>query len=625
MNMSRLIKIGANALVVAIGLEVVGAALVAAAPPPPPVTAPVTSPASELTAEDVNAWLDGLVPAALNSAEVPGAVVAVVKDGQVVTTRGYGYADVESRTPVTGDTLFQMASVSKIPTTIAALQLVEQGKLDLDADISTYVDVPIERKFDDPITLRNLLTHTAGFEERVGEQWTYGQNVKVDLEQDVTTDPPTQVYQPGTVPAYSNYGLILVGYIVQKVSGLPFGQYVADSVFTPAGMDSSTYNQPLPEDLADRMATGYVTTGEPGRGFWTGAGPAGALSSSGNDMAAFMNAQLGGTLLSPAMEDLAWNRGLESPFGGNAMGLGYFLGQRHGHETVWHAGDWEYFHSYMELYPVDNIGVFVAVNGEGVDAKGGAIRSTLLQGFADRYLNAPEAPTFSDPAAVERAKEVAGRYGSSQAVSSNWASLLFAIMPFMGSPITATEDGGLIAQGSTYMKQVSPWVWQDPTNSMTLSADPTRNSDHLLVGGAMTYLPASGSQTFTFVGLVTALVSMLLVLLAWPLGALRRYGRLTWTERFARLGMIAWPLAIFYLASALGDFYAISTTSIRVAQGLAVMGALAITPAAWSLVRAVRGRVGWARYATNSLVLLELIFMMVIFAMHHVFNPDISF
>ena len=125
----------------------------------------------QLTAEDVNAWLDGKLPDALKNGGIPGAVVSVVKDGQVVTTRGYGWADTGASggNSVAVDpqkSLFRVASVSKIPTSIAVMQLVEQGKVDLDADISAYLDFEIERRFDEPLTLRHLLTHSAGFEER---------------------------------------------------------------------------------------------------------------------------------------------------------------------------------------------------------------------------------------------------------------------------------------------------------------------------------------------------------------------------------------------------------------------------------------------------------------------------
>ena len=110
----------------------------------------------------------------------------------------------------------------------------------MDADISAYLDFEIERRFDEPLTLRHLLTHSAGFEER----WKVVPTT--DLEAYVKNDPPAQVFAPGTTPAYSNYGMALAGYIVQRVSGQPFETYVREHVLEPAGMTSSTYEQPCP-------------------------------------------------------------------------------------------------------------------------------------------------------------------------------------------------------------------------------------------------------------------------------------------------------------------------------------------------------------------------------------------
>ena len=171
--------------------------------PGPRVTAPEGK--HDLTKADVDAWLDGKIPAALNNGKIPGAIVTVVHDGQVVTNRGYGYADTGADggepKPVDAErTLFRPGSISKIPTSIAVMQLVEQGKLDLDVDISTYVDVKIDRRFPGNITLRHLLTHTAGFEERYGGV-LFAPERGEDLAGIVTTDPPVQVFAPGTTPA----------------------------------------------------------------------------------------------------------------------------------------------------------------------------------------------------------------------------------------------------------------------------------------------------------------------------------------------------------------------------------------------------------------------------------------
>src|SRR5436190_24248172 len=124
--------------------------------------------AHALTKEDVEAWLDGFTPYALQRGDVAGAVVVVVKDGQVLLAKGYGYADVAARKPVDPErTLFRAGSVSKLYTWTAVMQLVEQGKVDLDTDINTYLDFKIPSRNGKPVTLRNLMTHTPGFDETI--------------------------------------------------------------------------------------------------------------------------------------------------------------------------------------------------------------------------------------------------------------------------------------------------------------------------------------------------------------------------------------------------------------------------------------------------------------------------
>jgi CubicO group peptidase (beta-lactamase class C family) len=124
------------------------------------------SPAHELTQQDADAWLDGFLPSAIKQADIAGAVVVIVKDGQVLTQRGYGYADVATRRRVDpADTLFRIGSISKLFTWTAVMQLVEQGKIDLDADVNRYLDFMVPPLAGQPITMRNLMTHTAGFED----------------------------------------------------------------------------------------------------------------------------------------------------------------------------------------------------------------------------------------------------------------------------------------------------------------------------------------------------------------------------------------------------------------------------------------------------------------------------
>src|SRR3954447_16140878 len=179
-----------------------------------------------LTAEDVDAWLDGYMPYALHSGDIAGAVVAIVKDGKILTERGYGFSDVEKRTPVDPKkTLFRPGSVSKLFTWTAVMQLVEQGKINLDADVNQYLDFEIPPFDGKPVTMRNLMQHTSGFEEQA--KGILSDDPKSpSFEALLKVGVPNRVFAPGSTPSYSNYGASLAGYIVQRLSGEPFDAYI---------------------------------------------------------------------------------------------------------------------------------------------------------------------------------------------------------------------------------------------------------------------------------------------------------------------------------------------------------------------------------------------------------------
>ncbi|RZL27893.1 MAG: class A beta-lactamase-related serine hydrolase, partial [Rubrivivax sp.] len=220
-----------------------------------------------LTAVDLDAFLDGLMPAALRTARVPGAVVVVVKDGQPLLQKGYGLADWDKNVPVDPNkTLFRPGSVSKLITWTAVMQLVEQGKLDLDVDLNKYLDFTIPGRNGRALTLRHVMTHTTGFEETARDLLTYDTGTP-DLGQVLKRYIPPYVYDPGTTPGYSNYATALAGYIVQRVSGKPFDDYIEQHVFGPLGMTLSTFRQPLPAKLQPLMSQGYITQDEKPKGF----------------------------------------------------------------------------------------------------------------------------------------------------------------------------------------------------------------------------------------------------------------------------------------------------------------------------------------------------------------------
>ena len=587
----------------------------------------------QLTAEDVNAWLDGKLPDALKNGDIPGAVVTVVKDGQVVTTRGYGWADTGASggQPVAVDpqtSLFRLASISKIPTSIAAMQLVEQGKVDLDADISAYLDFEIERRFDEPLTLRHLLTHSAGFEEHGSLTPT------TDLEAYVKNDPPTQAFAPGTTPGYSNYGMALAGYIVQRVSGQPFETYVREHVLEPAGMTTSTYEQPLPKDMADLLGPGYTSTGEEVPFELMGDFPAGSLTVSAPDFAAFMNAQLSRSpkLLREETWEQMWSPGLgEERLGNRAkageMGLGYFDLSRHGRRIVGHGGDIQGWHSQFELYPEEKTGIFISYNGDGNGSdSSNNLREDLAQGFADRYFPGDAVKASGSKDSAERARQVAGSYVPSRTF---WTTFLSAWMPAYSSvSIEHTGDGKLKVDKTQYV-EVEPWVWRQVDGRGAIAA---QVKDGKVVSlsqePAFTLLPTTLLQQALVPVFGVCLVLLLVVTVAWPIGALRRRRALKrgqevgapvpWLTRVARgggvLALAAQLTWISLLVVIMTNSSTITDGSFtwlipvaRCAQGLQALGVVAVIPAAVDLVMSLRRRAGWRRITMSSVLLTALV------------------
>lgn len=197
---------------------------------PPAQPAAVAAPA--LTAADVEAFFDGMIPLQLEQREIAGVVVVIVYQGRVLFAKGYGYADVARKIPVSPQTtLFRPGSISKLFTWTAVMQLVEQGRLDLDRDVNEYLDFAIPPAYPQPITLRHILTHTPGFEDVLKNLFATDPAKLLSLREYLVGQLPQRIYPPGVTVAYSNYATALAGYIVERVSGQPFAAYVAEHIF----------------------------------------------------------------------------------------------------------------------------------------------------------------------------------------------------------------------------------------------------------------------------------------------------------------------------------------------------------------------------------------------------------
>jgi CubicO group peptidase (beta-lactamase class C family) len=353
-----------------------------------------------MTVEDVGVFFDMQVPQALEKEGVAGAAIAVVKDGQVLFARGYGYADLQQRKPVSpSTTLFRIASVSKVVTYTAVMQLVEQGKLELDADVSRYLDFSIPATFSSPITMRHLMTHTAGFENTLEGRWVQPGKLG-SLRDYLLQRMPRRIFAPGTVPAYSSYGTTLAGYIVERVAGEPFERYAERHVFAPLGMQHSSFAQPLPARLAPLLSSGYDAAPGPARPFDTAQiSPGSGMSSTALDMARFMLAHLDGTapsILTPAaleqMHSIQYRHHPDGP----GVALGMVEMDMAGPRLLGHFGDIPGFHSGMYLWREARIGLFIVQNTAGP-----ALRDTLLKRFATRYLAMPPGAASTHTAGQE--------------------------------------------------------------------------------------------------------------------------------------------------------------------------------------------------------------------------------
>ncbi|MGN6453552.1 MAG: serine hydrolase domain-containing protein [Steroidobacteraceae bacterium] len=454
-------------------------ALAAETPAPAPTETPV---AVSLTAADADAWLDGYLPYALKTGDIAGAVVAIVKDGEVLTERGYGYADVAAKKPVDPKlTLFRPGSVSKLFTWTAVMQLVEAGKIDLDADVNQYLDFKIPAREGKPVTMRNLMQHTAGFEEQAKGIIT--ENPKAPgFEALLKAWVPERVFAPGTTPAYSNYGASLAGYIVQRLSGESFDSYMDKHIFEPLEMTHSTFRQPLPPELAPLMSKGYRTaSGEPGAFEIVGPAPAGSLSSPGEEMAHFMIAHLQGgeyhgkRILSAATAQMMHDSPLTLLPPLNRMELGFFETNVNGHEVIGHLGDTEYFHTSLHLFMQEGVGLYVSFNSLGKEAAAGSLRGALFQDFADRYFPAPRPESRVD---AKTAAAHAALMNGSWTNSRNSQSSFLSLIGFLGQvKMGVDKNGELLVPALTGLNgeprhwvEIAPFVWLDTGSHDRLAA-----------------------------------------------------------------------------------------------------------------------------------------------------------
>jgi len=395
-------------------------------------------------------FVDGMVKPLMQDNKSPSGTVAVRHRGELIFARGYGYQDVEQQIPVDpATTLFRPGSTSKLFTWVAVMQLVEQGRLDLDADVNTYLETfRIEDTFDQPITLRHILTHTAGFEDGgFGYLIIDDPDRIMPLAESMKRYQPERVNPPGAQTAYSNYATALAGLIVANVSGTSFNDYVRENIFEPLGMTRSSFEEPLPEDLADDMATSYGV--EAGRfvekpfEIISNFGPAGAMSATATDMVRFGQALLNGGELDGVriLEPGTVEQMLAPAFSHDdrlmGMALGFYATDYNGFRVVGHGGDTRWFHSYLGIDPENELTFFVSFGAGG----GSPVRSAFAPAFYNEYF--PQEQERPEPPAdfAERAARYAGTYGFWR---TNFSTIEKAFRMTGVVQVAPTEEGTLV-------------------------------------------------------------------------------------------------------------------------------------------------------------------------------------
>jgi CubicO group peptidase (beta-lactamase class C family) len=405
-------------------------------------------------------FLDELFATQMKEYHTAGAAVSVVKDGKLFFAKGYGFADLEKGIPVDPEqTVFRIGSTTKLFTWTAVMQLVEQGKLDLDADVNTYLDFRIPDTFPQPITLRHLMNHTAGFEDLYVDFVTLEVEDQAPPGEWLASHLPGRVHPPGEIAAYSNFGAALAGYIVARVSGQSYDEYIQEHILNPLGMAHTTAIATLHTEVGAYESVGYLYKDGALQVFpkfygpWVLA-PIGFMGASATDIARFMIAHLQDGRYSDAeipesriLGESTAQQMHSTSFTHDPRLLGtaygFFEFSDNGQRTIGHSGTAEPMHSLLLLLPDQSLGVFVAYNS--LDAEPLTIQHLGFQrAFFDHYYPASAVAPIQPPA--DFAKQ-AGRFAGSYRMTRSAYTTLEKFMALIGAvsvQVNNPGDGTLI-------------------------------------------------------------------------------------------------------------------------------------------------------------------------------------
>ncbi len=465
-------------------------------------------------------FFDGLISRQLSAgnartapggSSAPGATLAVVRNGELILARGYGYADRATGRPVDPRrTQFFIGSAGKLFTWTAIMQLYERGALDLHADLNSYLDFAIPEAFGEAISLHHLMTHTAGFEDDARSLFAPDEASVLSLREQLLRRMPARVYPPGKVMAYSNYGTALAGYVVERVSGQSYESYIEEHILKPLGMDASFVGKRLPALFEDSIALGYSRAAPQGNSFeWPSAAPVAPLRSTASDMAAFMIAQLeaprgSSRLLSPESSSLMQSMRFAKEGDTGGMAYGFLRMNINGRTVLWHLGKSPCFTTLLALLPEERIGIFLSYNGPIADEGRAA-----LFGFLDEFYPSPRENFDPQPLSDwrQRARAFSGSYVAARSNHTGEQKLLNYF-----ATISLRIDQGRLSFNGWEFAEAEPGLFRQIGGDRILRLEHDNEGRAWLVSGVLAYFKLPWYERPALIIALTACIALLCAL-----------------------------------------------------------------------------------------------------------------
>ena len=349
---------------------------------------------------DLARFADKFFAKQMDKLDIPGVVFIFVQDDEVIYAKGYGFANLEQKTPMdAANTVVRIGSISKSFVATAVMQLVEQGKLDLHADVNQYLTTfQLEDIYPEPVTLAHLLTHTAGFEDPPYATSTDPATIR-PLREYLTVNMPSRTHAPGDVYIYCSHGYDLAALIVEEVSGVPFVEYMEQNIFKPLGMEHTQYllAPPMPENLAigyfyEKGSFLQKSVQIPQPMDYDNSYPSGSMVSTASDMAHFLTAQLqsgcytGVCILRP--ETIAQMHTAQVPTSREEQKATFGFVERPlvGQRLLGHSGAIKGFGDMLEFFPEQGFGYFLSFNEECWQTSACAIIQEFREQFSEHFF-----------------------------------------------------------------------------------------------------------------------------------------------------------------------------------------------------------------------------------------------